>query len=190
MKLLAIQGSPRANSNTRTVLDFVLEAARQSGAQTEVVHLSELKNLSGCLECHGCQSSTDEPGCVIDDDMRPVLQKALDADVIVLATPVFCWSPSWLLKIAMDRFYCLFKFSDQSVHALLEGRRMAAVVTAGGGEHDGADLVGEVCRRMAEFSKTTWLGCFLATNVVDPESIRSDESLVKQAHAFGRQLVS
>ena len=190
MKVLALQGSPRTDGNTQAVLDFVLDAAREAGADAEVVQLGELDDFTGCRECSACQTNTDEPACAIDDDMQPLFEKLLKADVVVFATPVFCWSPSWLLKIAMDRFYCMFKFQGDEIRTLLEGKRMAAVITAGGDDKDGADLVTETCRRMAEFSKNRWLGAFVASNVKDPASIRSDDGLTARATAFGRQLVA
>jgi multimeric flavodoxin WrbA len=190
MKLVALQGSPRPEGNTQAVLEFVIDAATRSGAYTEVIQLATLKNLTGCQECQACQAVLDAPGCAVHDAMLPVLEKVLSANVIVFAMPVFCWSPSWLIKIAMDRLYCTFKFEDSAVRSLLEGRRMAAVITAGGGEDDGADLVVETCRRLAEFSKSLWYGAFVAGNVKDPAGIRADETLIKRARAFGRQLVA
>ena len=190
MEILALQGSPRAAGNTQAVLEVVLAAAQESGADAEIVQLSELNDLTGCRECHGCQTRTDEPGCVVDDDMQTVLDKAMKADVIIWATPVFCWSPAWLLKMAMDRFYCMFKFDEAGNYTcLLDGRKMAAVVTAGGGEKDGADLVTETCQRMSGFSKTQWLGAFAACQVKTPDTIRADMALLERAKAFGRQLV-
>jgi len=191
MKILALQGSPRSNGNTQAVLDVVLAAAKQAGADTETIQLIELKNLTGCRECFTCQQKPDEPGCAIDDDMQIILEKALRVDVIVWATPVFCWSPAWLVKTAMDRFFCMFKFEDSGDYkCLLDGRKMAVVITAGGGEKDGADLVQETCRRLAEYCKTKWQGAFVAANVKDADAIRADTDLVERARAFGRKLTS
>jgi len=122
MRVLALQGSPRTDGNTQAILDFVLDAARGAGADAEAVQLAELDNLTGCRECLACQANANEPACAIDDDMQPVLEKLLRADVIVFATPVFCWSPSWLLKMALDRFFCLFKCRtiDVCVHFTLQ----------------------------------------------------------------------
>ncbi len=192
MKILALLGSPRKDGNTRAVLDMILESADAAGAITEVIELSELKNLTGCMECYGCQATGDEPGCVVQDDMQPILAKAMDADVIVWASPVFCWAPSWLIKMAMDRFFCMFKFEEglEDPKCLLAGRKMAAVITAGGGEDDGADSVQETCRRLAQYSKTEWLGAFIAAKVESPDAIRTDKGLAERATAFGRKLVS
>jgi multimeric flavodoxin WrbA len=191
MKILALQGSPRPQGNTQAVLEVILSAAEQTGAETETVQLSDLKHLTGCWECFKCKQAVDLPGCALDDDMQQVLEKALRSDVLVFATPVFCWSPSWLMKTAMDRFYCMFKFTDLgNVTSLLKGRKMAAVITAGGGEDDGADLVTETCRRMADFMQVDWLGALVAGTVESPEAIRADAGLIERAGAFGRKLSS
>jgi multimeric flavodoxin WrbA len=192
MKILALLGSPRKEGNTRAVLDLILQSAAETGANAEVIELSELKNITGCHECHGCQATVDEPGCVVQDDLQPVLDKMVEADLVIWATPVFCWAPSWLIKIPMDRSFCLFKFSNgiDDVRCLLAGHKMAAVITAGGGESDGADSVQETCRRMAEFSQTEWRGAFIAAKMESPEAIRGDADLVKRAKAFGRMLAS
>ena len=191
MNILALQGSPRPEGNTQAVLDIVLQAAREAGAETEVVQLSELENVSGCIECNACKKEPNKPACALEDDMQSVLDKALKCDVAVWATPVFCWSPTWLAKMAMDRFYCMFKYrSDGQVDSLMRGRRVAAVITAGGGEDDGADLVKATCRRLAAFSQCDWLGALVAANVTDPEQIRADTNLVEGARQFGGQLAS
>ncbi|MGB2985643.1 MAG: flavodoxin family protein [Phycisphaerae bacterium] len=191
MKILALLGSPRPQGNTQAVLEIILAAAGQAGADTETIQLSELNDLTGCRECFACQQKADEPGCAIEDDMQAVLDKTLKADVIVWATPVFCWSPAWPLKMAMDRSFCMFKFhEDGDYDCLLKGRKMAAVITAGGGDEDGADLVMEICRRMGDFSKTQWLGAFVASRVETTDGIRADAKLVERARAFGRQLAS
>ena len=191
MKIFALQGSPRREGNTQTVLDVVLTAARHAGADTETIQLCELNDLAGCRECRACQQVTGEPGCVVDDDMQPVLDKALKADVVVWATPVFCWSPAWPLKMALDRFFCMFKFTGgDDYQCLLEGGKVAAVITAGGGAEDGADLVTEIFRRLARFSKAQWLGAFVASHVETPDTIRGDADLIERATTFGHRLAS
>ena len=150
-----------------------------------------LGNITGCRECYACQQTQDAPACAVDDDLQPVLDLALNADLVVWATPAFCWSPSWLLKMAMDRMFCMFKFQDDgTVNCLIKDRKVAAVVTAGGGENDGADLVVETCRRLAHYGKAQWLGALVAANVQNADAIRADADLMKRAADFGRQLAA
>ena len=186
MKIIALQGSPRPKGNTQALLEIALEAAAGAGAQVEVVQLSELTDLTGCRECFGCQSNPDEPGCLVEDDMQPLLARILAANVLVLATPVFCWSASWLLKMAVDRMYCMFKFGDGDYRSLLEGRRLAVVITEG---NSGSDLITESFRRMAELARCQWLGSLVATGVGAPDDIRGNAETVERARAFGRRLV-
>ena len=189
MKILAIQGSPRQDGNTAAVLDIVTDSAKQAGAEVEVVHLTTLANLSGCRECNFCNANLDEPACVIDDDMQPVLAKVQASDIVLWATPVFCWSPTWLAKTAMDRFYCMLKFlPDGKVRSLLKGGRVAVVITAGGGENDGADIVTDIYHRMADYTGCEWLGAFVAASQTTPDAVRSDSDLTKRAQEFGRKL--
>ncbi len=191
MNILALQGSPREHGNTQAVLDSVLSGAAEAGAEAETVYLAGLEGLVGCKECFSCQRKPDLPGCAVDDGMLAVLDKALAADLIIWATPVFCWSPAWPLKMAMDRFYCMFKFGgDGTIKSLLKGRKMAAVITGGGGDNDGADLVQEICQRMAKFGQAEWLGAMVASQVKSPDDIRNDATIMSRAQAFGHGLVS
>ena len=191
MRILALQGCPRENSKTQTIVEIVLAAAREAGAETEVVELRRLNSLAGCQECYECQDTPEEPGCPIDDDMRHILGKAVMADVILWATPVHCWSPSALLKMAMDRFNCMFKFTeDGQMRSLIAGRRMAAIITSRDKDTGGSDLVAEIFHRMGEFSECTWCGELLTGNAHTPEMIREDADIVARAQGFGRKLVS
>jgi multimeric flavodoxin WrbA len=190
MNILALQGSPRRKGNTQAVLEIALSSAQQAGAKTETIHLAGLSNLTGCMECFACQQDAEEPSCAVDDDMQSILEKAIRADVIIWSTPVFCWSPAWPLKLAMDRFYCMFRFGEANDHTcLLKDKKMAAVITAGGGEDDGADLVTDTCKRLAKFSQAEWLGALVAANVDSPDGIRTDAHLVNRVQEFGRELL-
>ncbi len=189
MKAVVLFGSPRSRGNTRALLDHMLPAMEEAGAVVEFVDLNELGNMTGCRECYGCQKVLDEPGCVVKDDLQPVLAKVFAADVLLLATPVFCWSMSWLLKMAVDRLYCMFKFGDGEIRCLLEGRVLAGVVTAGGEEEGNADIVPESFKRLAEFGSCLYAGCLVAANVESAESIVADERLGERAREFGQELV-
>jgi multimeric flavodoxin WrbA len=189
MRILALQGSPRIKGNTQAVLEIVMESAKAKGARTETIQLAALPELRGCMECFACQKHKKAPACAIKDDMQTVLRKAMKADVIVWATPVFCWSPAWPLKIAMDRCFCTFKFvPGGKVKSLFKGHGMAAVITAGGTAEDGADLVVESFKRLAKFSQARWLGVLVAGQARSPEALRSDAKLVRRARAFGGKL--
>lgn len=90
MKVLAINGSPRKTKNTAQVLESVLAGAAEAGAQTELVHLVGL-NFSGCRSCFACKrlGGASYGRCAQKDDLTPVLEKAGEADVLVVGSPFY-----------------------------------------------------------------------------------------------------
>lgn len=92
MKILAINGSPRINWNDAILLKAALSYAEEEGHETELVHLSKL-NFRGCRSCLVCKldkepwrSNTD---CAIKDDLNAVLDKSREADIILIASPIY-----------------------------------------------------------------------------------------------------
>jgi len=165
MKICAFLGSPRKKGNTAHLLNWVLEEAKNAGHKTESIYLQD-KTISGCIECFACQKVIDKPGCSIKDDMQELYGKILEADCILIATPVFTWSVSALTKAFLERTYCFEKFSeDGSYISLVEGKRCSLIVTAAGDEFDGADLVVESYKRMVEFHRMKDIGHLAAANI-------------------------
>lgn len=97
--VLGVLGSPRRGGNSEMLLDAALEGARSTGAQAEKVVLSEL-HIRPCTACEGC---ADGVQCVLDDDMRPLYTKLEEADVIILASPVYFYGVTAQMKAFIDR---------------------------------------------------------------------------------------
>ena len=104
VKVLGLFGSPRHGGNTDLLLEDMLKGAEGEGAQIERIIISELK-FSPCIECHRC----DETGeCVLDDDMEKVYPKLLEADWIILASPIFFYGVTAWTKALIDRVQSLW----------------------------------------------------------------------------------
>jgi len=90
MKAVLVNGSPRKNWNTHQMLEKAAEGARSVGAETELIHLYDY-DYKGCKSCFACKrKGNDLHGlCVIGDELKPVLEKILDADVLIVGTPVY-----------------------------------------------------------------------------------------------------
>lgn len=98
-KVLILSGSPRKNGNSDILCDEFMKGSKESGNEVEKIRVSE-KNIGYCRACYACK----ETGiCAIKDDMGEVLQKMIDADVIVLASPVYFYSIDAQLKALIDR---------------------------------------------------------------------------------------
>jgi len=104
MKLLGIMGSPRRRSNTEILLDKALEGAAGAGAEVEKLLVSRLK-ISPCVEDYGCLEAGN---CSIKDDMQAVYEKLLQADHVILASPIFFYGITAQAKALVDRCQALW----------------------------------------------------------------------------------
>lgn len=102
MKITAFNGSPRAEKgNTHIMVEEFLNGARDAGAETEYILLAKYK-IFHCLGCFTCWMKT--PGkCVHNDDMKDLLPKFYNADIVVVATPLYVDNVTGIMKDFMDR---------------------------------------------------------------------------------------
>jgi multimeric flavodoxin WrbA len=117
MFVLGLQGSPRTKGNTSILLSTFLEEAERLGAHTERLDVTH-RHISPCEECGTCEK---KGFCAIDDDMQQVFSMLRQADIIVMATPVFFYGPTAQLKALIDRTQTLW--ARKYVHKLTDPGR-------------------------------------------------------------------
>lgn len=98
-KVLVISGSPRKDGNSDILCNEFIKGAQSSGHECEKIFLSD-KNINYCTGCGVCNNTHK---CVQKDDMAEILDKMINADIIVLATPVYFYSMDAQLKTLIDR---------------------------------------------------------------------------------------
>lgn len=98
--ILVLSGSPRKGGNSDMLCDQFIQGAKEAGHITEKVYVHE-QSIGFCKACYYCRESGGT--CVIKDNMADVLQKMIDADVIVFASPVYFYSIDAQLKALIDR---------------------------------------------------------------------------------------
>lgn len=103
MNILVLNGSPRKQGNTRKMINAFKEGAESAGNQVDVVDVC-YKKIAGCLACEYCHTKGDGH-CIQRDDMQEIYQKLGDADMLVLASPIYYHGVSGQLKCAIDRLY-------------------------------------------------------------------------------------
>ena len=86
MKILCLLGSPREKGNSATIANRFCTTAERLGAEVRTFVLNKLQ-FRGCQGCMACKTKLDR--CVLEDDLAEVLDSIRDADVLVLATPVY-----------------------------------------------------------------------------------------------------
>ena len=101
-KVLILSGSPRKDGNSDILCNEFMRGAAESGNEVEKIRVAE-KRIGFCTGCYACRNTGV---CAIKDDMAEVMQKLIDADVIVLASPVYFYSIDAQLKALIDRTVC------------------------------------------------------------------------------------
>lgn len=126
MKILAIKSSPRKNGNTNTIIDKILEGARENGHLVRSYDLNEM-NYKGCQACRVCK----EKGvyCILNDDLKDYWDKLRTADVLVLGSPNYMGTVSGLFKSFIDRHYCT---KDIKMNSKLTPNKKAILVFSQG----------------------------------------------------------
>ena len=104
MKVLGIMGSPRIKGNTDLLLDEALKGAKSQGATVEKIVVDKL-HIEPCREYYGCEK---DGKCVIRDDMDSIYTKLLEADRVILASPMFFYGLTSQAKALIDRCQALW----------------------------------------------------------------------------------
>ena len=111
--IFAINGSPRKNGNTAQLLQKALEGAASAGAEVKLIQLADL-NFSGCRSCFACKKlENPAPGCVLKDDLAEILQELLQADGIIMGSPIYFGAESGLYRNFLERlFFPMLRYTD------------------------------------------------------------------------------
>jgi multimeric flavodoxin WrbA len=104
LKVLGIMGSPRIGGNTDLLLDEALNGAQSRGAEVEKITVSNLK-IAPCREIYACLKDGE---CVIKDDMRGIYPKLVNADAVIVATPIFFYTVSAQVMALISRCQALW----------------------------------------------------------------------------------
>jgi multimeric flavodoxin WrbA len=118
--------------NTATLVEWFAEGARSKGARVDIVATAFLKyKTTGCTSCRRCQA-IKEYACVIKDEASPVLAKMAEADVVVMASPLYFYGPSAQLKLIMDRMFSLYKWDNEAgtMTTPLKGKKLVLIASA------------------------------------------------------------
>lgn len=103
MRILVLNGSPRPHGSTKSMVEAFREGAVTAGHQVDVVDVCRLK-IGGCLACEYCHTK-NHGTCIQKDDMQTVYALLKEAEMLVIASPIYYHGVSGQLKCVIDRFY-------------------------------------------------------------------------------------
>ena len=129
MQILILQGSPRAKGNTAWMAEEFKNAAEAAGHQVTLVNVAH-KHIAGCLACEYCHGK-DNGACIQKDDMQELYPLMAEAEVLVLAAPIYYFTFSAQIQAPIQRMYC--------VNAPAKVKKMALLMSSySPGVYDGA----------------------------------------------------
>ena len=106
MKVLLINGSPRANSNTLLGIKEMEKIFTQQGIETEIINIGN-KDIRGCIACEQCGKLGH---CVFDDIVNEAAKKFEEADGLVVGSPVYYSAPNATVQAFLQRLFYSSRF--------------------------------------------------------------------------------
>lgn len=176
MKVLLVNGSPRAAGCTNTALEEVAKTLGEAGIETEIFWLGA-KPVQDCVACGKCRELKK---CVFDDVVNTLIEKAKTADGFVFGSPVYYAHPSGRVQSALDRAFYAGKYA-------FAGKPGAAVVSARrGGTASSFDVINKYfgISSMPVVSSTYWNMVYGNT----PDEVRRDEEGMQTMRNLGRNM--
>ncbi len=175
MNVIVISTSLRAHSNSDALANEFIRGAQNAGHSVEKISLVD-KNIQFCKGCLACQKLGK---CVIKDDVNDIMEKVLNADVVVWATPIYYYEMSGQMKTLIDRMNAMYsqEYKFRDVYML---------TTAAEDE--------EFVPKRAEAGLTGWIDCYpksrlagtlFCGGVNDPRDIEGNAKL-QTAYEMGK----
>ncbi len=175
-KVFILSGSPRKGGNSDLLCDEFMKGAVEAGNEVEKIRVAE-KNIGYCRACYACKGTGV---CVIKDDMAEVLQKMIDADVLVFASPVYFYSIDAQLKALIDR----------TVARWLEvkNKEFYYIMTAADNEKEAMETTLACFRGYADcVNGAKEMGVIYGTGVYEKGEIKNSKCM-KEAYEMGRTI--
>jgi len=176
MKAVIIVGSARKGGNTDVQSQSVAEALAEKGFDVETIYPYDMR----IQHCTGCNRCITEGRCHIRDEMQVIYDSFDEADLFILATPVFFSGPSSIIKQVIDRFQCRWQSVDDPM-----SDRAVALLCNGGSRNPRFENVISIVRAFAFGTRSRWAG----ESLVDSTDYNDVSVVSKAGYKFGRQLI-
>ena len=176
-KVLIISSTPRAGGNSEILSEEFARGASESGNLTEIVRLRQ-KKIGLCTGCGTC-SELGKP-CPQKDDAAELIQKMIEADVIVLATPVYFYAPSAQLKALIDR--CCARYEE------MKGKKFFFIATMADEAEENMERTFDTLRGFTDcLEGAEECDCIYGTGVWKKGEVRHTPAM-QQAYEMGKAI--
>jgi multimeric flavodoxin WrbA len=190
MKVLGILGSPRKGGNTELLLEEALKGAEAEGAEVERLRITDY-NIIPCKECLACYK---DGNCIILDDMAKIYPKLLEAEILLLASPIFFYGVTAWAKALIDRCQALWsrKYQLKDPSYGKEGRKRKGFFISVGGTKGQKTFEGAILTAKYFFDvlNADYAGELVLREVDAKGDVLKHPEALQQAFEAGRKLVS
>nr|WP_314466398.1 flavodoxin family protein [uncultured Clostridium sp.] len=169
MKIVTVMGSPKKHGKTAAALECLEKKLLSQGHEIDRINITDY-HINGCLGCYACMQNKDAAGCIQNDDTEQVFMRIISADAVIYASPLYSFDLTAQLKPLVDRSFSLTNTP------LLDGKRVALLITCAGQEEGNADLVQEFFRRSFDGENKGMFHTKLVGEFIIPFSDASDFS--------------
>jgi len=189
MKISCLLGSPRQNSNSAAIAGRFTETAAAMGAKVETVVLNQL-TYRGCQACLACKTASDK--CVQKDDLSRVLESLKQADVVVMAMPVYCSDVPGQFKTFVDRTFSYMPpgYREGAASRVPPGKKLVFIMTQGAPVED---MFADIPKRYMDFFKRSMgfgeAHLIRAVGVGGGGAVGVPEQYLKKAEQLARTIV-
>jgi multimeric flavodoxin WrbA len=186
MRILGIMGSPRIRGNTDLLLDEALKGAQSQGAEIEKIVVGQLK-IAPCKEDYACLK---DGNCAIRDAMDDIYPKLLNADGVIVASPIFFYGLTSQAKALIDRCQALwarkYVLKQKPPDSGRKGAFIAVGATQGEKLFDGSILT---VRYFFQTIGVKYADELLIRGIDKKGEIKEHPTALRDAFELGRRLV-
>lgn len=186
-KVLIVSSSYRKDSNSAALAATVAEGAKSNGHQVDFVDISHME-IRPCRGCDSCLKPKAK-GCVVKDDMQNLYPLIREADILILASPIYWFTMGGQLKQFIDRCYSVAVPPEHVGPSPFAAKKIGAVFVYGDEDPLMSGCVNAV-RAMEDICRYTgsgWLGA-LYGSAYGAGEIRGKKDLMEKALAYGLAL--
>jgi multimeric flavodoxin WrbA len=183
-KVVILLGSPRKKGNSAALAERIADGAASAGARVETFYLHGMK-IAPCSACEACHKPGSK-GCVIKDDMQRLYPELKAADAVVFASPIYWFTMSAQLKLALDRCYALV--TPEGSYSM-SGKRIGLAFSYGGEDpfDSGCTNAIRTFQDAFRFIGAEIVGMVYGSAGAAGE-LRSNSKVMKEAQDLGRKL--
>ncbi|MEE0510183.1 MAG: flavodoxin family protein [Peptococcaceae bacterium] len=176
--IVVLHGSARRQGNTAQLVQAFVRGAEAAGHQVTVLSVATLR-IHPCIGCERCATEPDH-ACFQKDDMTQVYAALVQADTLIIASPVYFYSISAQLKALIDRLHTPLRNTFVI-------KRVALLLVSGNTLPDMFDAILLQYRMILRYFNIEDLGHILVSGVREPGAITGHPSL-EEAYQLGKQM--